>query len=84
MLPLAIFNLQPWEIVFVLILGLLLFGGKKLPSLAKDIGASIKEFRRSISSATSDEPEIPEQNQVVTEKKDEETTKPKARKNQKS
>ncbi len=57
--PLAIFNLGPWEIAFILLLALLLFGGKKLPSLAKDLGSGIKEFKKSLSSAASDEPEPP-------------------------
>lgn len=50
--PLAIFNLGPWEITFILLLALLLFGGKKLPSLAKDLGTGIKEFKKSLSSAS--------------------------------
>ena len=44
--PLTLFNLGPWEIAFILLLALLLFGGKKLPSLAKDLGSGIKEFKR--------------------------------------
>ena len=58
--PLALFNLGPWEIAFILLLALLLFGGKKLPSLAKDLGSGIKEFKKSLSSATSEEPEPPQ------------------------
>jgi sec-independent protein translocase protein TatA len=54
MVPLAIFNLGPWEITLIVVLALLLFGGKRLPSLAKDLGNGIKEFRRSLSSATED------------------------------
>ncbi|MBK7054431.1 MAG: twin-arginine translocase TatA/TatE family subunit [Leptospiraceae bacterium] len=30
--PLALFNLGPWEIAIILLIVLLLFGGKKLPS----------------------------------------------------
>jgi sec-independent protein translocase protein TatA len=55
LVPLALFNLGPWEITLIVILALLLFGGKRLPSLAKDLGNGIKEFRRSISSATEDD-----------------------------
>jgi sec-independent protein translocase protein TatA len=50
-IPLA-FNLGPWEIAVILFLALLLFGGKKLPGLAKDLGEGIREFRRSISGST--------------------------------
>ncbi|MBK8397907.1 MAG: twin-arginine translocase TatA/TatE family subunit [Leptospiraceae bacterium] len=58
--PLAFFNLGPWEIAVILFLALLLFGGKKLPSLAKDLGTGIKEFKKSLTSATTDEPEQPD------------------------
>lgn len=72
--PLALFNLGPWEIAFILLLALLLFGGKKLPSLAKDLGTGIKEFKKSLSSASSDEPESPPASQF----KEEEPVKKKA------
>lgn len=54
MAHLALLNLGPWEIALIVILALLLFGGKRLPQLAKDLGSGIKEFRRSLSSE--DEP----------------------------
>ncbi|MEI1279177.1 twin-arginine translocase TatA/TatE family subunit [Leptospira venezuelensis] len=47
--PLAFLNLGPWEIFFILGLALLLFGGKRLPSLAKDLGDGIRQFRKSLS-----------------------------------
>ncbi|MCG9874567.1 MAG: twin-arginine translocase TatA/TatE family subunit [Leptospiraceae bacterium] len=47
--PLGFLNLGPWEIALILFLALLLFGGKKLPGLAKDLGEGIREFRRSLS-----------------------------------
>ena len=72
--PLALFNLGPWEIAFILLLALLLFGGKKLPALAKDLGTGIKEFKKSLSSASSDQPEIPPTSQF----KEEEPAKKKA------
>ncbi len=61
MSPLALLNLGPWEIALILVLALLLFGGKKLPSLAKDLGSGIKEFRKSLSSSSEDEPPPPTQ-----------------------
>ena len=33
------------EWIFILVLVLLLFGGKKIPQLAKDLGSGIKEFK---------------------------------------
>jgi sec-independent protein translocase protein TatA len=37
----------PWQIGVVVILVLLLFGGKKIPELMKGIGNGIKEFKNS-------------------------------------
>lgn len=72
--PLALFNLGPWEITFILLLALLLFGGKKLPALAKDLGSGIKEFKKSLSAASEEEPQnttgnIPHEPEVETKKK---------------
>ncbi len=36
------------EIVVVGLILLMLFGGKKLPELAKGVGDSIKEFRKAV------------------------------------
>ncbi len=66
MSPLALLNLGPWEIALILVLALLLFGGKKLPSLAKDLGSGIKEFRKSLSSSAEDEPPPPPPTQITT------------------
>ncbi len=49
----AIFGLGAPELVIILIILLVLFGGAKLPSLAKGLGQSIKEFKK----ASKDEPE---------------------------
>lgn len=35
------------EIIIIAVILLLLFGGKKLPELARGIGEAIKEFRKS-------------------------------------
>jgi sec-independent protein translocase protein TatA len=51
---LGFLNLGPWEIALILFLALLLFGGKKLPGLAKDLGQGIREFRRSITASDDD------------------------------
>ncbi len=54
--PLAFFNLGPWEIALIVFLALLFFGGKRLPSLAKDLGSGIKEFRKSLMGEPDPEP----------------------------
>ena len=41
----AVFGLGPTELIVILVILLVLFGGSKLPSLAKGLGQSIKEFK---------------------------------------
>ncbi len=41
-LPLAI---GPWQIVLVVLVVLLLFGGRKIPELMRGLGSGIKEFK---------------------------------------
>ncbi|NNC35590.1 MAG: twin-arginine translocase TatA/TatE family subunit [Croceitalea sp.] len=35
----------PWQIVLVVLIVLLLFGGKKIPELMRGLGSGIKEFK---------------------------------------
>ena len=35
----------PWEIVIILVIVLVLFGGKKLPELARGLGKGLREFK---------------------------------------
>lgn len=35
----------PWQIVLILAIVVLLFGGKKIPELMKGLGKGIKEFK---------------------------------------
>ena len=42
MLPLAI---GPWQIALIVVIVLLLFGGKKIPELRRGLGGGIKEFK---------------------------------------
>jgi len=45
--PLAgIFGLGGPELIIILVILLLLFGGSKLPALAKGLGESIREFKK--------------------------------------
>ena len=36
----------PWQILLVLAIILILFGGKKLPELARSLGKSLNEFKK--------------------------------------
>ena len=42
-------SLGPWEIIIIFVVILLIFGGKKLPELAKGLGEGIKEFKKATS-----------------------------------
>jgi sec-independent protein translocase protein TatA len=42
----ALMGLGPTELIIILVILLLLFGGSKLPSLAKGLGQSVKEFKK--------------------------------------
>jgi sec-independent protein translocase protein TatA len=39
----------PWEIAIIVIVVLILFGGKKIPELARGIGKGMREFKREMS-----------------------------------
>ena len=41
-LPMAI---GPWQIVLIVVIVLLLFGGRKIPELMRGLGSGIKEFK---------------------------------------
>lgn len=48
--------LGPWQIVLIVLVVLLLFGGKKIPELMRGLGKGMKEFK----DATKGEEETPE------------------------
>jgi sec-independent protein translocase protein TatA len=38
-------GIGPWQIVLIVLVVLLLFGGKKIPELMKGLGKGMKEFK---------------------------------------
>jgi len=55
-LPLAgLFGLGGPELILILVILLLLFGGSKLPQLAKGLGQSVKEFKKASKEDEEDE-----------------------------
>jgi sec-independent protein translocase protein TatA len=49
----------PWQIAIVVLVVLLLFGGKKIPELMRGLGSGIKEFK----DASKEDEEIEENNE---------------------
>jgi sec-independent protein translocase protein TatA len=50
-------GLRAQELLIVLLIVLLVFGARKLPDLARSLGASAKEFRKGIADGSEDGPE---------------------------
>lgn len=44
------------EMIIILVIVLLLFGGKKLPELARSIGTSLKEIRKGVNESVDEKP----------------------------
>ena len=49
-------NLGPMELMLILGVALLLFGGRKLPELAKGMGEGIKNFKNALTDETTPTP----------------------------
>jgi sec-independent protein translocase protein TatA len=49
----------PWHIVLLLLIALLLFGGKRLPEIGKALGSGMREFKDAITGNTPDASEPP-------------------------
>lgn len=50
-----------WQIVVIVLLVLLLFGGRKIPELMRGVGQGMKEFKKATSDDSDDEEEEEEE-----------------------
>lgn len=65
-----LYNIQGGQLLLIIFVGLILFGGKKLPEIAKSIGKAVNEFRRAATDMTQEisDPTPSRQNQQTKEK----------------
>jgi sec-independent protein translocase protein TatA len=67
MTPIIAFGFSPMDAILILVVILLLFGGKKLPELANALGRSLNEFKK----GKDDGSKAPAEDEKLEEKKPE-------------
>jgi sec-independent protein translocase protein TatA len=60
----------PWQIVLIVAVALLMFGGKKIPELMGGIGKGMKEFKKAIKEEDGSSSEIPKETPGTDNKKE--------------
>ena len=63
LIPLGVIG--PWQIVLIVVIVLLLFGGKKIPELMRGLGSGLKEFK----DASKDDTKAPPADKNIDENK---------------
>ncbi len=53
------FDFSLWQIGIVLVIGLLVFGPKKLPELGRGLGSGMRDFKRGLSGEPDEKPAQP-------------------------
>ncbi|HBL76052.1 MAG: hypothetical protein A2W90_11590 [Bacteroidetes bacterium GWF2_42_66] len=54
----------PWQVVLIVAIALLLFGGKKIPELMKGVGQGMKEFKKSLAPDEDQDKKEPEKEKI--------------------
>lgn len=70
-LPLGVIG--PWQLVLIVLVVLLLFGGKKIPELMRGLGKGVTEFKKGIEDA---EKEFKKGTSADSEKKEDKVLEP--------
>lgn len=67
--------LGTWEIILIVLVILLIFGGKKIPELMKGLGKGVKSFKDGVNGKEDDEPkeELKKSNSGQSERSNSET-----------
>ncbi len=60
----------PWQIVLIVAVALLMFGGKKIPELMSGIGKGMKDFKKAIKEDDETPKESPKDTPVDSNKKE--------------
>ena len=64
-----IFGLGGWEILIIVFVILLLFGGAKIPELMKGLGKGVKSFKEGLKDDEKDDASKKEENNVKADRK---------------
>ena len=59
----------PWEIVLIVLVFVLIFGGKKIPELMKGLGKGVKSFKQGMNEVEKEIKELDEDGYKKDEKK---------------
>lgn len=65
-------GLSGWEVVLIVLVVLLLFGGKKIPELMKGLGKGVRSFKEGMNEVTDEINKPLDDNKKEPEKKEEE------------
>ena len=60
--------LGPFELIIILVIVLLLFGGKRLKNIGGDLGGAIKGFKKSMKGVDEDDKKIDNKDDVIEAK----------------
>ena len=58
---------QPWHLIVILVIVLIIFGPGKLPDLGQSLGRGIREFKSSVKGDDPDEVKKPDASTTTTE-----------------
>ena len=50
-------NIGPWQVLIIIAVAMLLFGGKKIPELARSLGKAKGEFKKGLAEGEKEEAE---------------------------
>ena len=70
LIPVFLGNLRGWEWIIILVVVLLLFGGKKIPELMRGLGKGVKSFKQGMQEAKDEINKIDEDESTYKGKKD--------------